>query len=62
MCNASVERTSILKEYYTAKLLLLERIVIAKEKKVALLEANRKLPILIFIFKQIVILNVILLP
>jgi len=39
---ASEERNGILKSYYTAKLNLLERITIAKEKKVALLEANSK--------------------
>uniref|UniRef100_A0A2S2PC46 Uncharacterized protein n=1 Tax=Schizaphis graminum TaxID=13262 RepID=A0A2S2PC46_SCHGA len=39
---ASEERNAILKSYYMAKLNLLERIAIAKERKVALLEANSK--------------------
>ncbi|KAF0750658.1 Uncharacterized protein FWK35_00023623 [Aphis craccivora] len=39
---ASEERNLILKSYYTTKLNLLERIAIAKEKKVALMEANSK--------------------
>jgi len=37
---ASEERNEILKSYYTAKLNLLERITIAKEKKVAIMEAT----------------------
>lgn len=34
------ERTSVHKNYYAAKLKLLERIVIAKEMKIALMEAK----------------------
>jgi len=40
MRYATEERTSVLKDYYAAKLKLLERMVIAKERKVALMEAK----------------------
>lgn len=38
--NISEDRNKILKEYYTQKLQLLERIAIVKERKLALMEAN----------------------